>query len=259
MIAWIITGAIAVLFLVMAIFLMNGKGSFLIAGFNTMSAADKSVYNKRALCKAVGRLLLVLTILMVLWPLSFELGAQWLFWVSFILFMAASLGFAVYANTGNRFKIYVDPNPPARMPMSRLKKVFIVIVIVFSVQFTIGIGLMIYTGERDPIVDIHNNNIRIRALYGMEINIDHVLEITLIDKSMQEIGIGQRTNGYDSGGQALKGHFSSPTYGSQRLFVYYSSSPTIKITYTHGVPVFISFRSSETTVSIYQMLSSATS
>jgi len=104
MFGWIITLVATLPFLVLSVFLFKGKGAFLIAGFNTMSDSKKAEYDEKALSKAVGKLLLVLSLLMFLFPLAIQLEAMWLFWVSFALFMVVTFGFVIYANTGNRFK-----------------------------------------------------------------------------------------------------------------------------------------------------------
>jgi len=261
MIGWIITGIIAVPFVVMAVFLLNGRGSFLIAGFNTMSDEKRAEYDEKALCKAVGWLLLLMAIFMLLFPLAIHLDLMWLFWLTFVPFIVLPFAFVIYANTGNRFKKPVDPNAPAsiveRKPMSRGKKLAIIIAIVISAQLLIAIGISTYRGERDPKVSIVNNSIRINALYGTDISFDSISEITLLQNSMREIGVGTRTNGYATSGQALKGTFQSSDRGPQLLFVFSSSSPTIHISKNRGVDVYISFRDSETTRSVYQMLSTA--
>jgi len=259
MFGWIITAAIALPLLVMAIFLLNGKGAFLIAGYNTMSSKERETYDEKALCKAVGWLLLLISVFSMFFPLSISLESTWLFWASFIPIMILPLGFVIYANTGNRFRKPVDPNAPpvVRKPMSRGKKVLIVIGIVLSAQLIIGIGVMIYMGERDPNVSIRDNNIHISALYGLDISFSDVTDITLDSRSMREIGIGSRYNGYATTGEALKGHFSSAETGQQLLFVYSSSAPTIRIEQRAGTDIFISFRNSETTEATYRELSSA--
>jgi len=256
---WIITGVIAVPFTILAIVLLNGKGAFLIAGFNTMSEEKRATYDEKALCRAVGWLLITITVIMFLFPLAISLQQMWLFWVSFIFVFALTIGFAIYANTGNRFRKSLTPGEQTptgeKKPMSRGKKVAIVIGIVFSVQICIGIGIMIYQGERDPRVYIHPESIQIGAMYGLTIDKTDIDEVVLIEKSMGEIGIGTRTNGYDSGGQALKGNFLSAEHGHQLLFVYAGSSPTIQITGAQGLNIFISYRDSETTRNTYRLLS----
>jgi len=55
------------LFIVTSGFLFNGKGAFLIAGYNTMSAEEKAHYNERALCRATGMMMLGVAISMALY------------------------------------------------------------------------------------------------------------------------------------------------------------------------------------------------
>jgi len=254
-------GAIAIPFIVMGIFLLNGKGAFLIAGYNTLSEKDKATYDTKALCRAVGWLLISMAVLGLLFPLASVFESTWLFWVALVPFMVLPFGFAIYANTGNRFRLYVDPNAPPvvykRKPMTRGKIAAIAIGIILSVQMLIGISIMIYRGERDPIVNLHGDAITINASYGRDISFTQISEITLIEKSMSEIGIGIRTNGYGGFGQALKGYFNSTEHGQQVLYVYSGSSPTIKITQTAGFPIFISYRDPADTTATYRELSAA--
>ena len=96
MLGWIITGVIGLPFIIMSVFLLNGKGSFLIAGFNTMSDDKRAAYDEKALCKAVGRLLLSMGILMMLFPLAIQFDLTWLFWLSFVPFMILPFGFVIH-------------------------------------------------------------------------------------------------------------------------------------------------------------------
>lgn len=66
-------------------------------------------------------------------------------------------------------------------------------------------------------------------MYGVEIDFSEILEISLIEESMSDIGIGIRSNGYGGFGGSLKGNFKSDSIGDTLLFVYAKSSPTIKI------------------------------
>jgi len=142
-----------------------------------------------------------------------------------------------------------------RKPKDLATKIVFGIVILISVSICTGIAIMIYQGERDPDIIIHNDTIEIRALYGLTISISDINEISLIDKSMRELGAGTRTNGYSSTGLALKGNFTSPHLGQILLFVYSTSSPTIKLTTINNPDIYISFRNNETTKELYQKLS----
>lgn len=92
------------LFIVMGIFLVNGKGSFLIAGYNTMSAEEKKKYDKTELSKFTGKMMFALAFSMILWVLSEVYGIDWLFVVGLILFIFITLFMIVYVNVGQKFR-----------------------------------------------------------------------------------------------------------------------------------------------------------
>jgi len=94
---------IIVLFLVLGIVLWNGKGSWLIAGYNTSSKYEKSKYNEKALCRFVAKLMFFCAFCMVLSALAPLIG-EWLIFVSTGIMLVGIIGGVIYANTGNRFK-----------------------------------------------------------------------------------------------------------------------------------------------------------
>jgi len=257
MFGWIITAAIAVPLIILAVFLFNGKGAFLIAGYNTMSSDKRASYNKLALCRAVGTLLLILSALMFLFPLAMQLDAMWLFWVAFALFMIVTFGFVLYTNISKKFRVVAAPG--VRMPLTQGKKVGIAISVGLTVLLLIGLGFMFYYGEKDPVITVHRDSVQISAMYGLTVNFTDISDVLLIEDSMRDIGVGTRTNGYSGAGHALKGNFRSSSQGQVLLFVYASSSPTIQITRSGGVDIFISFRDNETTRNIYTELAAAIS
>ena len=94
---------IILLFLVLGIVLWNGKGSWLIAGYNTSSKYEKSKYNEKALCRFVAKLMFFCAFCMVLSALAPLIG-EWLIFVSTGIMLVGIIGGVIYANTGNRFK-----------------------------------------------------------------------------------------------------------------------------------------------------------
>jgi hypothetical protein len=103
MLALLHLGVIALFVLLGAVF-SRGKGSWLIAGYNTAPPAEKARYDQAALCRFMGRFMLVLALCWLPIFLSALLDCLPLLWVGLILFLAAALGGAIYANTGRRFK-----------------------------------------------------------------------------------------------------------------------------------------------------------
>lgn len=92
------------LFIGIGIIFINGKGSSLIAGFNTMSPEEKENYDTVALCKFMGKMMFVLSFCMLFWLLSEVYASDWLFTVGIVLFIGVVAFMLIYANTGSRFK-----------------------------------------------------------------------------------------------------------------------------------------------------------
>lgn len=59
-------GIITIAFITSAVLLFCGKGANLIAGYNTDSDKEKSVYNEKKLCRAFGWLCSVISVLMII-------------------------------------------------------------------------------------------------------------------------------------------------------------------------------------------------
>ena len=84
--------------------LLSGRGSFLIAGFNTMSKEEKEKYDSNALCKFVGKIILPIGIAILSVFIGGLLDSAW-FAIGFVVLTIGVVIFAVvYSNTGNRFK-----------------------------------------------------------------------------------------------------------------------------------------------------------
>lgn len=93
------------LFIVFGIILLNGKGAFLIAGFNTMPKDEREKkYDSEELCKFMGKMMFVLGLSVLIWVLSESLGIHWLFTAGLILFFGTIIFILIYTNTGNRFR-----------------------------------------------------------------------------------------------------------------------------------------------------------
>lgn len=92
------------LFMILGIILHSGRGSFLIAGYNTMSKEEKDKYDTVALCKFIGKMMFALSFSMVFWVLSEVFEKGWLFTIGLILFIVIIVFMMIHVNTGNRFK-----------------------------------------------------------------------------------------------------------------------------------------------------------
>lgn len=81
---------VAASFLVLSVVFSRGKGTPLIAGYNTASPEEKARYDEKKLCRAMSRLMLVLALC---W-LVIAASALWqpALWIGLALFVAAAIG-----------------------------------------------------------------------------------------------------------------------------------------------------------------------
>jgi hypothetical protein len=94
-------------------------------------------------------------------------------------------------------------------------------------------------------------------MYGLNIDFTDITAISIIEESMSDIGVGRKANGYDGFGGALKGNFKSNNLGETLLFVQSKSSPTIRIERDSTKDIYISFRNTETTRTLYEEMTEA--
>lgn len=99
---------ITVLCLVLAVLFMNVKASFLIAGYNTMSAAQRIQYDIVALSKFLGKIMFAISGSFLLLVLGVIFNSNSLLAISTILLIAISLLAVIRTTTGNRFKADAD-------------------------------------------------------------------------------------------------------------------------------------------------------
>lgn len=169
---------------------------------------------------------------------------------SILLFIIFLPGIAVLIITYNRiYKKYrnISETYNNSKVKTTIPKAFIAVIIVI-------LGFLFYYSEKEPDVIIHDDHVQIKALYGLDIDFSEITDISLIDKSMKEIGTGIRVNGYGGFGETLKGNFKSETLGDTLLFVQSETSPTIKIERSGKKDIYISFRDSERTEQLYREL-----
>ena len=81
-----------------------GKGSDLIAGYNTLPAEEKATYDVKKLCKYMSKLMFALAACWLIIASSEIFKKMVLQWIGLCLFMIVVLFGVIYMNTGNRFK-----------------------------------------------------------------------------------------------------------------------------------------------------------
>lgn len=100
----VVSGAVCLFMFVLSLFLLQGKGAFLIAGYNTMSKEEQQKYDVKALCRFVGRLLMAIMLCTIITLTGAYLSVLWLIFVGMIAVVAIITVAVIYANTGRRFQ-----------------------------------------------------------------------------------------------------------------------------------------------------------
>jgi len=90
------------LLIVVSLILLTGRGSFLLAGYNTMPKSKKEQYDTSALCKFAGKIFMLIAILVILSGVE-ALQVLW-FWVVGGAAVVALLTFYAISFYGRRFK-----------------------------------------------------------------------------------------------------------------------------------------------------------
>lgn len=91
-------------FIVLGILFFRGKGSFLIAGYNTASPQEKAKYDEKALCKAMGWLMMALAVCWFIIALNLLLENIIFLWIGFPLFFAVTVVGVILMNTSKKIK-----------------------------------------------------------------------------------------------------------------------------------------------------------
>lgn len=103
-------GGVAVMMILLGLYMLQGKGTFLIAGYNTMPKEEKAKYDGPAMARFIGKLLFVLAFTMLFWLVGMLLEKSWMFYIGVALFLGFTGAALIYMNTGGRFL----KQPPAR-------------------------------------------------------------------------------------------------------------------------------------------------
>ena len=264
----LIWGFVLIPMIVMSLFLLNGKGAFLIASYNTMSKEEQAQYDEKALCRSTGRFLLWITCCTIFFAFSIHNEAMWLPLCAMGIMVASVFVFVIYANTGNRFRkegeekekqeeSFLDRTLYSRGGIFQRGIGWVGAIVVFGglilAAFT---PVLLFWGEEEPTVNITDNNIRISGMYGVKIDFTEITDISLMENTISSIGITWKTIGHATS-STHKGYFQSNIYGSVLLFSRTKSSPTIHIEREGKADVFLNLSDEEATRTLYNDLKTA--
>lgn len=223
---------ISIVFLIISIILLMGKGSFLIAGYNTANADEKSKYDEKKLCRIVGLGCLIMTFglfsLMML-----ETYGLYLMIGSFVIGMSIILIGSQYASLEHHTK---------------KRKSSMIISIVMTILIGGFIVVIMFIG--DIHIQYHDNSLQLSGTFvsSSEISYDDITKI----EYRENIDIGHKKNGINNA-VIEAGRYRNDEFNDYRLYGYTNSLQYV-IIYTDNEVFVVSGKTKQQTQDIYEKL-----
>ena len=153
--------------------LLMGKGSFLIAGYNTASEKEKRKYNEKKLCRTVGVYMALITVLV----LGAEiLGENIPDWYMALVMGGVFIGLIptlLYANLGCRIKpgeeILLEENPEKELKRKKTRNIETAVIVLITIAAMVFSAVLLFTG--DVKVLIRNDRLEIQGSFWSDYEI----------------------------------------------------------------------------------------
>lgn len=242
MIMWIII----ILFAVMSVVLLAGKGGFLIAGYNTASPAEKARYDEKKLCRVMGAGMLVITLLLIGAAAQGENISNGYIAVLIVGIFAVTAAMMVLTNKVCRRKEAVVEEAAAGS--SAKQKAVVRGSLIVAGVITAAVLFFLFTGEVK--VTVTDQTLEIGASYWSDdaIELSQIRNISLV----RELERGVRTNGIGSF-KLAEGNFRNEDFGEYKLYTYTDAKQHIVLETEQGV-VVLGLESEQATELLYQQL-----
>lgn len=237
----LITG---LLFLALGILFLLGKGSFLIAGYNTSSKAEKAKYDEKKICRYAGIAMLIASIgqFVLLW----NKNLMWLtLLVSFIAVAVAIVGTNFFSKKKvediNKAEIKPDDN--------NASKIVKIGSLVFTFIILAGAGGLLFAG--DVSVSVGKNAVEVNAFMaaGSTVKYTDIEEVYLSD----DVHYGSRVGGF-GGLKISSGNFENDEYGRYKLYVYNDNDTLIVLKTNEDKYIVFNQSSQKNTEKVYESI-----
>ena len=214
--------------------LLMGKGSFLIAGYNTASEKEKRKYNEKKLCRTVGVYMALITVLV----LGAEiLGENIPDWYMALVMGGVFIGLIptlLYANLGCRIKpgeeILLEENPEKELKRKKTRNIETAVIVLITIAAMVFSAVLLFTG--DVKVLIRNDRLEIQGSFwsDYEIPLSEIQTVTY----REDFETGGKRVGVDSL-QLNEGTFENREFGEYTIYSYARCEDFVVMETTKGV------------------------
>lgn len=247
---------IMILFAVLSVFLLSGRGGFLIAGYNTSSPEQKAKVDEKKLCRVMGAGMSVITLWLLLAACFGENQPDWYGKATPAVIIIDVLTMVLAANFGCQRKNLTEEEKAALEQLSKdpaqkrrernLKR--------GSLIFTLAIfgaaAFLLFTGNVS--VSVENEKLRIKGSYWPDYTVT-LSDIQSVTYRGRDFKVGRRTNGLGSP-RLLEGHFKNEELGAYVLYAYTDCKNYILLEKTNGDVVAVNAKDEEETQELYEII-----
>lgn len=225
---------LSIIFFIIGIGIRYFKWHFLIAGYNTMSEEKKKNVDINGLSRLMGNFCFLLAILFLVGGIGDSIDNRLLSSLPLFLIFPLAIIMIVLAQRYDKNK---ESNAQAKVSAGIM--IFIGILV---------FGIIVYSA-RGPEIEVTNDRITIKGMYGTTIDKDDIVEVSIVDSIPKVL---RKTNGIDLV-YILKGRFILEDIGKSVLFINENSPPYIVIK-TENSTYIINYRDSNKTLELYDKL-----
>lgn len=238
---------LAGLMFVLSIILLSGRGSWLIAGYNTMSKEEQCKYDRKKLTRATGVMSIIISIALL--ALGFSLINAIIFliviFVSVIITIIYTNNYCLKLNPDNKVSDLITNKGKESLLNKKA-----MIGIGFAIIVVLLVGISMYFSSKPPIYAISNDTLVISTQYGQTINFAEIESVQLkndlpvIQSKINGLGLGS----------IEKGKFSSDI-GNVTLYIDTSKPPFIYLKTTSEL-IILNDQSKSKTEALFDDLNS---
>lgn len=242
----IVFGGLALLFLILGLVFTAGRGAWMFQGYHSLTPDEKASFNIRAMLRFEGRCFILAALFMGLAALFSALD-NFVLSMVFMGISTAIIAFgSIFVVVSKRFRL-AGGSYTRRILWGRSSKVALISGIIVSVAALIGTVILLIVGFNEPNFELSQDSLRITGIYGTTVEFANITDVTLIEQSPRDIGMGMRRNGFGTP-NTLRGHFAAGL-----VFAFAANEgPTIRLNRADGNTIFISLSDAVETRQLYQ-------
>jgi hypothetical protein len=216
----------------------------LIAGVNTATAVQKEKMNLPAMGKVTSVGSAVTGGLCALTGVLSISGIPFCFEIGFMVFIIGTAATALYVQRYDGNNYNENGQPKRRM---RILSISVIAICAIVIGFVAWLNIATMS---DPTVRFDNNELSIEGFYGLEVNREDVMGVSLYETSPV---LTAKTNGVAING-VYKGNFTAKGLGRVLVFANSGISPWICVERKDKAPILICLSSSDSTTNLYKQM-----